>query len=81
MYVYVRISPWRMMGNVMPSAFAALVMCAAGWAVLGPGYGGSFLRAVAALCVCVVAYFAALAPFREERGIVLSFRKQLFRKR
>ncbi len=81
MYVYVRISPWRMMGNVMPSAFAALVMCAAGWAVLGPGYGGSFPRAAIALCVCVVAYFAALAPFREERGIVLSFRKQLFRKR
>ena len=72
MYAVVRISPWKMIGNIFPSLAASAVMAAFAF-VARPLTGGGVAAELLTILACVAVYFGLLMIFPKERAAVLGF--------
>ena len=75
MYFAVRISPWQMIGNVMPSLVAATIMGVIGSVLVS--INPSMLWAILSVVICIVVYFVVIWQFKNERQELNGFIGQL----
>lgn len=75
MYFAVRISPWQMIGNVMPSLVAATIMGVIGCVLVS--INPSILWAVLSVVICIIIYFVVIWQFKNERQELNGFIGQL----
>lgn len=71
MYYAVRISPRQMIGNIMPSTIAGLLMGVLGLALLS--IGSSTIWSLASVLICTAAYILIILLFKDERAVLLNF--------
>ncbi|MBR4713564.1 MAG: lipopolysaccharide biosynthesis protein [Paludibacteraceae bacterium] len=73
MWVVLRISPWKMAGNIFPSLVAAALML--GVAFFLRSEGMSMLGQIASLCVSLLVYIGCVMLFPENRVLLQRFTK------
>lgn len=78
MFIVVKISPWRMCANVFHSALAAFLMGVIGFALLR--HSTTIAWSMASLFICILCYLTILMIFKQERVIILTLKKQAFKK-
>lgn len=78
MYTVVGISPLKMISNVTPSIFAALLMGGVG--LFLTSLSSSIVWSFVAIFICIIIYFGAISLSKTDREILLSFVKQLRKK-
>jgi PST family polysaccharide transporter len=71
MYYAVRISPRQMIGNIMPSTIAGLLMGVLGLALLSTG--SSTIWSLTSVLICTAAYILIILLFKDERAVLLNF--------
>lgn len=70
-YIVVRLSPWQMLKNIMPSCIAGCLMGIVG--VLLLQVNTSIAWNIAAVFICMISYGCMIYMFREERQIFNTF--------
>lgn len=68
MYCVIKISPWKMFKNIMPSCLAAIVMGAVALGLLQ--ISKNFIFQIAIIVICAAIYFAIILLFKEERDLI-----------
>lgn len=79
MYYAVRISPRQMIGNIMPSTIAGLLMGVLGLALLS--IGSSTIWSLASVLICTAAYILIILLFKDERAVLLNFIERMKNKK
>lgn len=68
MYFVIKITPWKMMKNIMPSCLAAIVMGAAAYGMLC--FSKAIIFQIVAIVICAIIYFVVIMLFKEERTLI-----------
>lgn len=74
MHAVIKISPIKMISNILPSTFAAIIMGIAGWGLAS--LNDAIWWQLSAACICIIVYALAITRFKTEKQILLSFVKQ-----
>lgn len=79
MYIVVKISPFKMLNNIMPSVVSALFMGVVSLLLLS--WNTSIWWSIVSIFVGVCIYFAFISLYKVERQTLVSFVKQLIKKK
>lgn len=75
MYIVLKLSPWKMIKNILPSCMAACVLFVFGKLMLE--FSTSFLWNIFAISVCAIIYLCIICTFKDERRILTKFIRKL----
>lgn len=74
MHIVIKISPIKMISNIFPSIFSAIIMGVAGWGLAS--LNNAIWWQLFAVCTCIVVYTLTITRFKTEKQILQSFIKQ-----
>ena len=74
MHTVIKISPIKMISNIFPSIFSAIIMGVAGWGLAS--LNDAIWWQLFAVCICIVIYTLTITRFKTEKQVLQSFIKQ-----
>ena len=75
MYYVVKISPIKMIYNILPSVISATIMGVIAWSLLS--FNDTILWQIISILICILVFFVSITRFGVEKQILFSFIKQL----
>jgi PST family polysaccharide transporter len=77
-YMLIQQSPWKMLKNILPEAFSAVVMGLVAYLLLS--ISNSILMSFVYIPICIVVYFGLLYIIPYERNIMMAIKDKIFNK-
>lgn len=74
LYYFIKLSPFKLICNIMPSAFSALLMALVS-IVLSSVLPNTLMANMLSIGICIITYLCVISVFKEERCILLNLDK------
>ncbi|MCE5345946.1 MAG: lipopolysaccharide biosynthesis protein [Bacteroidales bacterium] len=77
-YVFIKLSAWKMIKNLLPELFASTIMGLVAYSLLM--INNSIVWSFMSVLICIIIYFTCIMQFTKEKRLVISIKDQLLQK-